>query len=173
VNDLVIQRRELTLAVVGIGISMVGIAISLHPFEVSLLVFWMLIGVVVLGAVSMCSVSLGRFRRSRRPRPRLVASECQRVSDTIAALVSEQWRKRPRAKPFVGVNEESLARWGEETIERYNQELRMWAQRVYDDAVACGVISDSSGLLVERPQAAQLPSLRDLFREAADTLERM
>lgn len=180
-NALAGGRREIALALVGGGIAVVGIAFALHPLEASLLVFWVLIGLaalaalvglVMLGIGSACKTRLKkRLARSKGPRPRLVASDCRRVSETIAELIVEQWRKRPRAKRFGGLGNQDLAAWNEETVARYDRELCAWATRVYDDAVACGVVSDSSGPLVQRPQAAQLPKLRDLFREAADTLQ--
>lgn len=179
-NGLEEGRRETALALVGGGVAVVGIAFALHPLEASLLVFWALVGVAALAAAigfamlgmgSACGTRLRkRLTRSRGPRPRLVAADCQRVSAAIAELIVEQGRKRPRPRRFGGPNSQDLA-WSEETVVRYDRELCPWATRVYEDAVACAVISDSSGPLVERPQAAQLPKLRDLFREAADTLQ--
>lgn len=159
-------RRPHLLAVVGLSLGLLGIAFAVHPVRASPHVFWALVGLAVAISLPAMRITIPSSLRRKPPDPRLVGPECRRVSDEIARLVSEQW-----ASIFSGINPSQLSAWRETTENRYMEDLQEWALGVFDDAVSCGVVSRGARRLVRRPRAEQLEKVRDLFREAADSLE--
>lgn len=159
------------LAVTSICVSLLGIAFALHPVHVSPYVFWGLIGTTTFIALVAISLHLGRSTKRTGGRHFLTGLECRRLSDVIDSLWAERQAKRPKATGLVANSGSRQRQWVEETDADYD-ELKAWAMRVFEDAVACNAMSDASRPLIERPPAAQLHKVGDLFRDAADTLER-
>jgi hypothetical protein len=158
------------LSVADVSLGLIGLAFTLHTVHAAAGVFWVLIG----GAAFIVLASVGtQFRRlngARDARHELTGSECRRLSDAIGAVWSAQLAKRPRSIGLIASGEAKQKRWIEETDAAYD-ELKPWAMRVLAEAVACKALSNTSRPLVESPPAAQLYKVRDLFRDAADTLE--
>jgi hypothetical protein len=163
------RRGEHLVALASLCASILGIAFALHQREASSLVFWMVIGLAALIPMAIGNFQLPRFIR-RAPDPDLVATACRQLANSIDALWAERRDWMPRhAGQRGGGNRE----WVIETKRLYDEGLKSWAIEVFGDAVACGALAASSRPLVESPPSTQLDKLGDLFREAADLLERM
>jgi hypothetical protein len=160
----------LGLTLAGVCVGIISIAFAVHPLRASTEVFWGLIALAAFGLVGV--LRLLRWPRFKGSRRKLARDECRRLADAIDGLWSEQQGKKPRLSPLIGNGTARRARWADETRRRYG-ELQPWALGVFDSAVDCGALSSSSRPLVENPPPAHLYKLRDLFREAADSLERM
>lgn len=158
------------LAVASICLSLLGVAFGLHPVHVPPGVFWGLIGITALIALAAVSVRLRRLVEKRGGHHRLTGSECRRLSEVIGALWNERQESRPKSTGLIANSSFKRRKWADESEAAYDK-LKAWAIRVFEDAVACDAMSEASRPLVERPPAAQLHKVRDLFREAADTLE--
>lgn len=159
------------LAVASICVSLLGVAFALHPVHVPLDVFWGLIGITAFIALMAIGWQLGRSTKRRGGRHRLTGLECRHLSEVIGALWRERQERRPRESGLIANNESRQRKWAEETEAAY-EKLKAWAMRVFEDAVACNAMSDASRPLIERPPATQLHKVRDLFSDAAETLER-
>lgn len=171
-------RSNETLGWIGLGVGVVGLAFTLRPqTHASGMVFWSVLVVGILAIlVGGATVVAGRWRaRRRRSNGRrqrhLVAVECERISDALAAFVAEQWRVRPRSLPF-GSAEARLERWGEDVEARYRKNFRTWGLETFDEAERLGGVAGSSRTFVEAPSIEQLQQLPSLFRDAARSLER-
>ncbi|WP_445149516.1 hypothetical protein [Baekduia sp. Peel2402] len=160
------------LSWIGTGATIAAVAFTVRPVHASTPVFW---SVFLLG----CALTMLGVIPRRRPAElsaghavarRNLAAECLRVAGALRRFGDEQERLRPRA--LFAPSAERLARWREETDSRYHKEYRAWCLRVFDDAAEAGVVSSAGRSLVETPSAGQLPELRDLFREAAEQLDR-
>jgi hypothetical protein len=166
-NDLTRGTRA-GYALASAGLGLLSIAFTVHPVRVSPLVFWALVGSVGAIAIAVASITFAPFRRKKKPQPHVVGPECRRVSDAVGRLLAEQW-----ASLLAGGGGFQPAAWRRNTETRYLEDLQEWALGVFDDAVACEAISRSSRPLVRRPRAEHLEKIRDLFREAADSLDCM
>lgn len=163
----------------GFGGTVVALAFTVHPVHASRIVFWL---VVVIGAVGIgigCTIlARGLIARSRSPgtdtgsdEQELLAHDCKRLQAAITGFIDERNRDRPRHASWIpGASRHE--EWRLDTAMRYRDELGPWAVRVFDDAVRSGAASDRARGLVEAPAAGQLPSVRDLFRDAALKLAR-
>lgn len=158
------------LAVASICVSLLGVALALHPVHVPAVVFWGLIGCTTFIALTAIGLLLRRFVGRKDGCHHLTGLECRRLSETVGALWTERQQRRPRRTGLISSGESRQARWVEETEAAYAK-LKAWAMGVFEEAIACNVMSDASRPLIERPPAAQLYKVRDLFREAADELE--
>lgn len=168
-----------TLAWLGLGASVIALAFTVRPLQVSAWVFWIVVsaGAAAAATGGVTVLRTLHHREAHRagsvpPRCRLVASECRRVQLVLTSFIGQQALERPRAGRRAG-GRVRLGRWREETAGRYRRELRSWALEVFNEAVACEGISDSARALVEAPSAEQLVTVRDLFGEAAELLERL
>jgi len=162
------------LAWMAFGGTVAGVAFSLHPVSASPVVYWVLLAVGA-GATALGLVAFAQALRGGAPgRPRdqagLLAADCRRVQHQVALLISDCASRQPRG-PRTSRGDARLERWRAETLERYRLELRAWATKVFEDAVAAGAAPRSARALVDAPSATQLPALRDLFRDAADRLD--
>jgi hypothetical protein len=165
------ERRARIDHRVGLASLFVGIlslAFSLQQNEAGATVFWAAIGLAFLVPVAMSKLSLPRLVR-RRPDPMLVATACRQVANAIDALWTKRrdWRGHYSGQPGPSKYE-----WEIETMRLYEEGLRPWATDVAKEAIACNALAVSVRSLVRSPSPDQLPTLGDLFREAADTLER-
>lgn len=163
-----------TLAWIGTGATMVALAFTVRPVHVSAWVFWVVVAAGIVAVASGC-FRLVRLWLTRAPGDAQspcgrTATECRRVQEALSAFADERSRERPRAGLFTA-NAQRLDVWRDETVAQYRNELRSWATGVFAEAVACGAVSDSARPLVEAPSAAQISTLRDLFRDAAEELE--
>lgn len=154
------------LAWVALGFSIIAFAFTVHPVKASPLVFWVLVGagaaVVAVGALFQL--------RGRKPAGELVGSECRRIYEALKALLEERESARPRSKKFISSGRYDAWRTG--TIEQYEEDLQKWARKVFKQAVRVGVLSEASRPLLDASTVTQLANLRDLFRSAAEELER-
>lgn len=159
---------EQAIALCSLFLGVLGVAFSIRQPEASSLIFWAVIAVAFVLPAAMSNFSLARLIR-RGPDPVLVASACRQVANAIDSLWMERrdWAPGPGAQPGGSRHE-----WANETKRLYDEGLRPWAIEVFDEAVACGALAASSRSLVKSPPVAQLHKLGDLFREAAETLER-
>lgn len=164
-------RAERAVALVSLFVGILGVAFSLQQGKASAAIFWAVVGLAFLIPVAISSVSnfsISRLFR-RGADPTLVASACRQVANAVDAL----WMERRDWPAGLGGNPgPSKHEWAAETKRLYDEELRPWANSVFDEAVACGALAASSSSLVQNPPPAQLHKLGDLFREAAETLER-
>jgi hypothetical protein len=163
---------------VALGATVLGVAFAVRPVHASREVFWVVAFAgssgLLAGATSAARGALARVRRRSGPaggRRHLLALECRRVHDAIAALADERERLRPSLATRL-MRRARESDWRAETARGYRDELGGWACRVFDAAAAEGVASPFSRPLVEAPTASQLALVRDVFREAAVALER-
>jgi hypothetical protein len=158
------------------GGTFLALAFTVRPIHASRGIFWAAVGVAAVALLVGCAVVIrgmvgwgsGAAERRRR---RLLASDCWRIYEALAAFVAERDLARPRAvrrPPSASRVEE----WRSETVTRYRDELLVWAIGAFDAAVACGAAAASARALVQTPAANQLGMVRDLFRDAAQILER-
>ncbi len=155
------------LAWASLGAAMIGVGFAAHPIRASGLVFWTLVGI---GGVITAAASVPLLRRGSS-RKQLLADECRRIHAALASFLQEQEGNKPKPGRF-GNSQDRLGQWRAETESRYERELRPWATRVFDEAVAAEAVSSSSRPLLGAGNIFQLRTLRDLFRDAADSLER-
>lgn len=149
----------------GLGCTLVAGAFALHPTSASKLAFW---AVVALGAVCVGAGCVTLFRnRSRRS---LLASECRRVQAALTKIIVEQEGLCPRPSWF-GNGQERREEWEAKTALRYEGELKVWAMKVFEQAVKADLVSSASRTLLDARTLFQLITLRELFREIAEDLE--
>jgi hypothetical protein len=156
------------------GGTVVALAFAVHPVHTSREIFWAVAStgalVLLIGfGVVIRGVAFRRRRSDAVNKRRLLAIECRRVYDALSALINECNRARPRPALWMP-SESRVEEWRLETAARYRAELSDWATNVFDDAVAWGAASPAARALVEASSAAQLGTVRDLFRDAADAL---
>jgi len=158
----------LTLGYVALGLTVIAGAFAVRPVKASPVIFWVLIA---LGLAALVAGAISHFRR-RGPRRQLVAAECRRIHAGLKKVLVEQERRRPKPGRFGNGNERHAA-WLEETLSRYEHELRSWAIKVFDQAVTIGVLSEASRPMLDGKSLLQLNTVRDLFRDAAEELEQL
>jgi hypothetical protein len=165
-----------TLGLLGLGVTLIGVAVALRPVHVARVVFWLVLvagGVCLTIAIVIVLRSLltGSGTQTRRAvSRRLVGADCWRVHEALAGFLDEQDRAR-RHNSDVGLNGDGDHEWRQTTTRRYKEEFGVWAPQVFEAAIASAAASPTSRRLVEAPAAAQIPVVRDLFRDAALTLE--
>ncbi len=174
------SRASSLLAWISLGVGLIGIAFTLQPpTHISPAVFWviLLLGILAV-AVGTRSIFNDRFRQATQvdsppgaSRKQLLATECDRFSDTLSSFLGEQLRRKPRPLPF-GNAAGRLQLWHEQVEARYRQELRPWGLEIFDAAVRLDGVDASSRVFVDAPSTAQLGQLPDLFRDAARSLKR-
>jgi hypothetical protein len=144
----------------GIGIGLVAVALPLRPVHAPITLVWSIFG---LAGVSFLAASVlavrpliaGSGKRERARRRALLAAECRRLYDALAVLVEDLDHGQAR-----------------DMVRNYRANFARWALRVFDKAFAAGAIDNCSRALIEAPAANQLEIVRDLFRDAAQALER-
>lgn len=162
-------RLDHAVNLVSLFVGIVSLAFSLQQSEAGAAVFWAAIGLAFLVPVAMSKFSLPRLVR-RKPNPLLVATACRQVANAIDGLWTERrdWPGHYGGHPGLSKYE-----WEIETRRLYEEGLRPSATEVVNEAIACNALAASVRSLVQSPSPDQLPKLGDLFREAADTLERI
>ena len=159
------------IALAGLCLAVLSTAFAVHPVRASFPIFWSLVGLAAVAGVAAVVELVRYFPGRPESRSRLLRDEFRRLADAIDAIWSEQQTKRPRSNPFVGNGDARHAKWTNDTRGVYS-ELQPWALRVFDEAVSWQVLSRTSRPLLENPQATHLFKVLDLFREAAEALER-
>jgi hypothetical protein len=162
---------------IALGGTVLALAFAVRPVHASPVVFWVVAVAGLLALLAGC-VSLGRGMWARRRRlavvsarrRRLAGRECRRLYEALSLFVAEREQVRPRNARW-SPSTARLEEWRVETTALYRDEIRGWAMRVVEDAVACDVLSASSRALVHAPAPSQLAAVRDLFRDAAQDLE--
>jgi hypothetical protein len=157
---------SLTLGWWGIAIALLGCAFAIRPVHASRPIFW---GVVGAGCATLLAGGIVSLWRTRRPRRQLLADECFRICAALNALISEQERRRPRKTRFRD-RDVQLQDWLGETGDRYERELRAWAERLFQSAVRQGSLSSTSRPLLTARSLEQLRTLSELFRDAGESL---
>ena len=167
-----------SLAWVATGAAVVGVAFAVYPVHASetVFLFVLCLGVVATSIGCVTSIrALASRRQTRRAASgedrRRVALNCQRLRDDLDVLAVESARTRPRHGPTLWAFRRE-SEWRSATRARYRDEFQVWALEVFDSAVALGAASPSSRHLVKAPAATQLTTVRDLFGEIAEWLER-
>lgn len=161
----------------GLGASVVALAFALHPVKASRLVFWAVLALGALGLAAGVTVMIFAQVRTRSKRDRnaesrrRVATDCRQVHDALASFLDDRRRGRPRQRRFPG-NGERIDDWSDDLIARYREALRPWVRRVFADAVTCRAASKNAWCLVEATTPEQLEALPEVFRAAAEHLER-
>jgi hypothetical protein len=162
-----------TLALLGVGVTVLAGAFAVRPVHAPAPIFWAIIvlGVLLLVVAAVAPVSAYVARQSapphRGPQPGL-AADCRRVQDSLMELIAQRDALRPRGA--VDGSEET-GRWRGATALAY-RELRPWIRQVFNEAVERGLMSESSRTLVDCPPVGQLSAVRDLFGETAERIER-
>ena len=168
------------LSWVSVGIGLIGIAFTLRPpTHISPTVFWLILLLGILAvAVGARSIFGTQFRQTphadsppHASKRQLLATECDRFSDTLSSFLGEQLRQKPRPSLF-GNAAGRLRLWHEQMEARYRQEFRSWGLEIFDAAVRLDGVDASSRVFVDAPSPAQLSQLPDLFRDAARSLKR-
>ena len=165
--------KSARLAWVGVGASVVALAFTVRPVHASVLVFVavLALGLLMLGAGVVPSVPRPS-RGGDDPGPRAaLAGECRRLANALGRLSLDRERQRPR-QLLRNADGERQTRWRAETVARYRTDYRDWAMEIFEEAVACRAASPAGRRLVDSPGGGQLHDLEDLFREAAERLER-
>jgi hypothetical protein len=144
----------------GIGIGLVAVALPLRPVHAPIALVWSIFGLAGVSflaasvlAVRRLTAGSGKHERARRRS--LLASECRRLYDALAVLVEDLDQGQAR-----------------DAVRNYRANFARWALQVFDKAFAAGAIENCSRALIEAPAANQLEIVRDLFRDAAQALER-
>lgn len=165
------------LAWSGFGAAALALAFAVHPVHASRTVFWMVVTVGAIAIALGCGVLIRgilphqRFSGRGGARQRqLLAAECHRLHDALATFIAERNRVRPR-KVLRVLDTSRVEDWRADTVRLYGDEFRDWALRVFDEVVASEVVLASPRRLVQAPAPNQLDAVRDLFRDAAHTLE--
>jgi hypothetical protein len=163
-----------TLGLLGLGATLIGVALALRPVHLASIVFWL-----VLAAGGLClaiAIVLRLFvvgsgtETQRKASRRLVGAECWRVYEALVEFLDERSREHPQSND-AAANGDRNDKWRQTTTHRYREEFSVWAPQVFEAAVAWAAVSPTSRRLVEAPAAAQISVVRDLFRDAALTLE--
>jgi hypothetical protein len=165
------------LAWIGCGGTILALAFTLRPVHASPAVFWTISAAGAMALLVGCGVvtrrmaswrgrSLGAAARRRQ----MLASECHRLHEALVVFAAERDRERPKPPLWIP-NTTRDEEWRSDTVLRYRDELRAWAIQVFDEVVACGATSPGARPLVQSPAATQLGTVRDLFRDAALSLE--
>jgi hypothetical protein len=155
----------MTLAWFAFGATILAAAFSVHPVKTSPFVFW---AVLLIGAAILAIGGLSHFK-NRTPKRQLTASECRRVYEALKKLLDDQGPRRPRGGMFHANRHDA---WLARLIERYEDDLQKWARKVFHQAVKADALSEASRPLLDAKTETQLGNLRDLFRGAAEELER-
>jgi hypothetical protein len=158
----------------GLGATLIGVALALRPVHLASVVFWLVLvagGLCLAIAIVLRLLVIGsRTETQRDASRRLVGAECWRVHEALVEFLDERTRERARTND-AAANGDGSDKWRQTTIHRYREEFSVWAPQVFEAAVASGAVSPTSRRLVEAPAAAQISVVRDLFRDAALTLE--
>jgi hypothetical protein len=163
---------------IGIGATVLGVAFTLNPpSEIDQAVFWsvlMLGGLAIVGGIAMLAADRLRSESAVTNEEdhdrRLLAAECQRVSDSLSDFLAEWKRAKPRVLPL-GNGRARLRNWHEEGERRYRERFRPWALGVFDAAVELDGVLVESRIFVETPGHEHLHRLPGLFRDAAQQLD--
>jgi hypothetical protein len=161
-----------TLALLGVGATVVAGAFAVRPVHAPPPIFWAIIGLgallLVVAAVASLSEYIARQSDSGREEQRPeFAAECRRVEDSLTELIAQREAVRPR----VDVDgSEEIGRWRRATAAAY-RDLRPWIRQVFNEAVERGLMFEAARPLIDRPPVDQLSAVRDIFRETAERIE--
>jgi hypothetical protein len=155
-------------------VTVVGVAFAVHPIHASHTVFLLVLGGGAMAIAIGCGGLIRGTARQTEARTasghhRLLERDCHGLGEALVTFALECARERPRQGGMLWKLRDRA--WRDAVETRYRDEFRSWALRVFEAAVALGVVSPHSRPLVQAPAATQLEAVCELFRDIEHQLQ--